>query len=174
MAKTLTPYFSDVHIDPHPYKDGVYVVDGVLEYIWQVDGVTNKFALPGNFAFDGASVPSWATLLSDILPGIDKIETFGRHVKAAAFHDYVWMYKGRIPAGVHIAHINGQWVDVAYKDGKPVWTFSTSNKFFARHLQELGVGKWTRRAMYHAVNSFIGRINWWRGKLPADARPKKL
>lgn len=172
----MKPYFSDVHIDPHPYKNGVYVIDGVLEYTWQIDGVTQTFTLPRNFEFDGASVPSWATFLSDILPGIDKIETFGRHVKAAAFHDFIWMYKGRLPEGVHTAHLDGGWKDVAYdhNTGKPVWTFKTSNKLFAKHLRELGVGKWTRRAMYHAVNSFIGRINWLRGKLPEDARPKRI
>ena len=169
-------YFSDVHIDPHPYKSGTYVIDGQLTYTWQIEGVTQNLILPHGFEFDGASVPSWATLLSDILPFVDKIETFGQHIKAAAFHDYIWMYKGRLPEGAHIAHIDGKWVDAAYNanSGKPVWNFSTSNKLFARHLRELGIGAGTRRAMYWAVSSPVGYWNWRTGNVPDDARPKKL
>lgn len=169
-------YFSQVHIDPHPYKNGTYVIDGVLEYTWKVNGVTQRLTLPRNFEFDGASVPSWATFLSDVLPFVDKIETFGRHVKAAAFHDFIWMYKGRLPEGCHVAHLDGVWKDVAYdfNTGKPVWGFTTSNKLFSRHLRELGISAGTRRAMYWAVSSPIGYINWRTGRVPDDARPKKL
>lgn len=173
---SIVGYFSQVHIDPHPYKNGVYVIDGVLEYTWQIKGITQTLTLPRGFEFDGASIPSWATFLSDVLPFVEKIETFGRHVKAAAFHDYIWMYKGRLPAGVHTAHMDGGWKDVAYDlhTGKPVWTFSESNRLFSRHLRELGIPAGTRRAMYWAVSSPIGYWNWRTGKLPEDARGKQL
>lgn len=165
--------FNDPRYKPMPKN--LILLREDLTYIYEVNGITNRLTIPAGFIFDGASVPSWATWLSAALPWFDTIYPFGDHLFAAAFHDKIWQYKGRMPLGFHQSHINGQWVDAAYgSDGKPVWTFTTSNKLFARHLRELGVGKKERRAMYLAVASPIGRWNWWRGKLPEDARPAIL
>lgn len=155
----------------NPYPNNLIIIEGPLEYTWQVDGVTNRFTIPSGFVFDGASIPLWATLITKLLPFFQTIYPYGIHLKAAAFHDYIWMYKGRLPAGIHVKHVGGQWVDAAYgDDGKPVWTFKTSNKLFARHLRELGVGKKERRTMYLAVSTPIGWWNWRTGSLPVDAR----
>ena len=160
--------FNDPTIIPLPRN--LLLIRESLVYTWEVDGVTNRFTLPAGFIYDGASIPSWATWLSAALPWFETIYPYGIHVRAAAFHDFIWMYKGRLPKGAHVKHVGGQWVEAAYTDdGKPVWTFTSSNKLFARHLRELGVGIKERRAMYLAVASPIGRWNWWRGKLPDDA-----
>lgn len=163
----------------HPIDNNLIEIVGTLTYDWDYKGVANRLTLPENFTFDGASIPAWATLLMDVLPFLDTVYPFGVHAKAAAFHDYIWMYRGRMPEGFHMAKLDGQWVDAAYKrDGKDtgerVWTFSTSNKLFCRQLRELGVGKAERRAMYWAVSSPIGYWNWRRGGVPDDARPKEL
>jgi len=146
-----------------------------LVYTWAVNGVPNRLTVPAGYIFDGASIPIVGVVISAVLPWFDTIYPYGDHLFATAFHDYIWQYKGRLPAGAHTADINRQWVDAAYdKDGKPVWYFTASNKLFARHLRELGVGKKERRTMYLAVSTPIGYINWLTGGVPEDARPKRL
>lgn len=169
----MTGRFNDPRISPIDNK--YYELKEDLRYTWSINGVINTITIKAGFVFDGASIPAWATMLMWLLPFLHEIHPFGSHVRAAVVHDYIWMYKGRMPVGFHMAHINGEWVDAAYNaDGMPVWTFKTSNKLFARHLRELGVSKADRRAMYLAVASPIGWFNWLRGKVPSDARPKKL
>lgn len=177
--------FSKAHCDPILHdgkkffgllktKKQMYRIIGRLSYTWEMIGVVNRLTLPDGFEFDGASVPAWATWLSDALPFTDRVDPFGSSWQAAAFHDFIWKYKGRLPEGVHVAHLDGQWKDVAFdfNTGKPIWTFKTSNKLFARHLRELGISTVTRRAMYLAVSSPVGWYNWITGKLPSDARRK--
>jgi len=134
-------------------------------------GYTNQLTLPQGFEFDGASIPNVAIILTILLPFVDRIDPIGQHWKAAAFHDYIWWYKGLLPYGFHMAKIGDTYVDAAFDEqGKPRWTFKTSNKLFARHLRESGIGKATRRAMYAAVNNWFAKRGWKAGDLPTDAR----
>lgn len=153
----------------------MYQIQGQLTYDWQIDGVDYRLTLPDGFTFDGASIPTWAIWLSDILFFTDTIEHYGTHWPAAACHDLGFMYRGRLPEGALTKKVNGEWVDAAYgDDGKPLFGFKEWNKLFARQLRELGIGKGTRRAMYLAVASPAGWLSWITGKVPDNARPKRL
>lgn len=157
-------------------KNEVELLDDFV-YKWYFRGELNRFVIKKGYKCDGASIPLWATLITRILPWFDTIYPFGQHLQAAFPHDKIWEYRGLLPEGIHMRldRHTGEWVDAAYDpDGNPVWTMKTSNKFFARHLRELEVGKKERRAMFLAVDSFFGWLNWRSGKLPDDARPKKL
>ena len=148
-----------------------------LVYRWEINGVENRLTVPVGTISDGASIPVWATFVTAILPGFETIYPYGVHLFATFVHDIIWKYRGQLPVGMH-QYFNKQtqkWEDAAYnKEGHPIWTFKTSNKLLARHLRELKVGKKERRAMFLAVSSPIGWWNWRTGKLPNDARPKKL
>jgi len=112
-----------------------------------------------------------------VLPWFETIHPMGAHWKAAAFHDWNWMYKGRVPVGCYDVAFNDQWVDIMQvpqlaakvKDGQ-VWTFESSNRLFGRHLKELGIGWKERDTMQWAVGTFIAKRNWHKGEIPNDAR----
>lgn len=146
-------------------------------YLWEADGVRQRFTVHAGQVFDGASIPAFATFLTWLVPGFDTIYPMGNHVYAALVHDKIWEYRGRLPEGIHKKELpNGDLVDAVYNEkGSPVWTMSTSNRLFARMLREDGVGKKERRAMYAAVQyTPMAWWAWYSGKLPDDARPKKL
>ena len=159
-----------------PYPGNKYQLVEDFEYIWVNNGVKHKLKVPAGQIWDGASIPLTATVLTKILPGFETIYPMGMHAYATLGHDYIWEYKGRLPEGAYEVQTSQGWVDARYdKKGKPVWTFKTSNKLFARMLREDGVGTKERRAMYLAVQ--YTPIAWWKwktGKLPEDAGPKRM
>jgi hypothetical protein len=136
-----------------------------LVYTYDLDGETYRLTVEAGYPSDGASIPSGAIWLSDKLWFTDKIESFGIHWPATFFHDRIWDDENPLPEGFcqRLDKATGEWVNMpnTKPNGKKVWDFKASNKLFARQLRELGASKGTRRTMYHSVNSFIGRLNYW-------------
>jgi hypothetical protein len=156
----------------------MYELTDDLYYTWHHEGFTRRIKVPKGFPYDGASIPVWGTFLTWVLPWFETIHPMGAHWKAAAFHDFIWMYQGRVPVGCYDVYYNEQWVDItqvpqlaAKVKGGQVWTFKSSNRLFGRHLKELGIGKKERNTMEWAVGTFIAKRNWHKGKIPSDARP---
>lgn len=157
-----------------PIDHNLFRLEEDFIYEWTLEETPQKITIKSGFEFDGASIPEIGTTITWLLPWFETIYPMGKHIYAALIHDFIWKYKGRIPLNSHQMLINNEWVDAGYdKDGKLIWTFTTSNKLFARMLREDGVGKRERRAMFLTVQSPVGYWNWIAGKLPEDARPKK-
>lgn len=160
-----------------PIEDNRFKTLGDFVYEWEINGVKQRITIKAGQIFDGASIPAFATFMTWALPGFDTIYPMGQHIYAALVHDKIWEYRGRLPEGLHQKQLaNGEWVDAAYDSkGKPVWTRTASNKLFIRMLREDGVPKKERRAMYLAVQyTPFAWFNWRTGKLPKDARPKRI
>jgi hypothetical protein len=178
-----------IHNEPqvYPVKGNLYEIREPLWYVWTIDGVTQKLIVPASkekpFRFDGASIPVWATFLTWLIPGLKTIYPMGIHIYDTAFHDFTWLYKGRVPLGTHLVRkitpVSPEWRRVYpgnpetiehWIDAQHVWTFTETNRLFGRQLKEDGVGPNERNVMKDVVESPIGRFNFNRGKLPADAR----
>lgn len=170
-------YFSpSATIRPLPHN--MYELTDDLFYTWHADGFTRRIKVPKGFPYDGASIPVWGTFITWVLPWFETIHPMGAHWKAAAFHDWSWMYKGRVPFGTYDVFVGDKWVDISYVPqlynqvkGGMVWTFESSNRLFGRHLKELGIGKKERNTMEWAVGTWFAKRRWNEGQVPEDARP---
>lgn len=164
----------------HPTKPGktLYRLTEDFVYAWTAQGTKQRITIKAGFEWDGASIPEIATFVTWLIPWFETIQPMGKHAYASLLHDYLWMYRGQLPVGVHEYLCgDGRWRDAAYNalTGEPVWDYHSSNRLFLRVLGEDGVGKAERDAMYAAVNyTLTSRWMWRSGKLPDDARPAKL
>ena len=167
------------HNEPQiiPIEGNMYRLLEDFVYIWTINGNPQRITIKKGFEFDGASISLLGTVVTALLPGFQTIYPMGLHIYATLVHDFIWMYKGRLPEGVHERLLeDGTWVDAAYKpNGKRVWTMKTSNKLFIRMLREDKVGMKERRAMYISVQYTPNALwAWHSGKVPEDGRPKRL
>lgn len=169
-------YFSpNATIRPLPHN--MYELTDDLFYTWHFDGFTRRIKVPKGFPYDGASIPEFGTFITWLLPWFETIHPMGAHWRATAFHDFIWMYQGRIPVGCYDVLYHGEWVDIGLvpefaakiKNGQ-VFTFESSNRLFGRHLKEDGIGRNERNTMEWSVNTPIGKRNWRKGTIPDDAR----
>lgn len=168
--------FSTCFVSELPHN--MYKTTHDLYYIWAAEGYIRRIKVPKGFPFDGASIPEMGTFITWVLPWFETIYPMGAHWKATAFHDFIWLYKGRIPLGTYEVLINNEWVEIekvpelACKivQGQ-VFTFESSNRLFGRMLRDLNYPQKERRTMVWAVGTFIGRRNWNKGIVPDDARP---
>lgn len=164
-------YFSDTTFKPLAHN--LYQLRDDLYYTWQAEGYMRRIKVPKGFIFDGASIPMVGTFITWVLPWYETIYPMGAHWRADCFHDWNWMYRGRVPVGTYDLFVDGKWVDIGevikLENGQ-AWTFDSSNRLYGRMLKEDGIGKKERNTMQWAVGTPIGKMNWNKGKLPDDAR----
>lgn len=89
-----------------------------------------RIQVPSGFRMDLASIPRVLTWLFPV---------HGRYTRAAVVHDWLYANKGIVPAGIFLR--------------------ADADKIFLDAMKELGVGWFTRQAMYRAVR-LGGWINW--------------
>lgn len=168
--------FSTCYIAELPHN--MYKLTHDLYYTWYAEGYVRRLKVPQGFPFDGASINELGTFITWVIPWFETIHPMGAHWKATAFHDWIWMYQGRIPVGYYDILVGDKWVDIeqvpelAYKvvDGK-VFDFHSSNRLFGRMLKDLDYPEKERRTMVWAVGTIFGKRNWKKGTIPLDARP---
>lgn len=123
-------------------------------YFWQHANTQFRITVPIGFKYNGASVPRICWSITGLRPD-------GLIRAAATLHDFLYRYKGRLPANtlhrevkLHALKTAPEWVEL----NQP-WTRKNADKLFARVMREAGVPKIQRRMAYLAVR-LVGRFYW--------------
>jgi hypothetical protein len=135
-----------------PVAERLYRLAQEYIYAWEKQTRTEKataaarIVVPVGFLYDGASVPRVAWTLSGVLPD-------GLIRAAALVHDWLYRYKGRLPAGSY------QYRDQAgnWQDYYAAWSRKDADRLFGRMMREAGMSKRRRRLAYRTVRWF----GWW-------------
>lgn len=148
-------------------RDDVYELLEDFLYEWEKDGSSYRIVAHEGFRFDGASIP-WA--VQPIIGG-----RWALGLGPPCIHDLLYRSGGDFSANPHGTHevqvgivvagaavgsglIAGpaalRWQDVGFQ-----WSRSAADRLFGRHMREVGVARWRRRAAYRAVQLF-GRGSW--------------
>lgn len=134
-------------------------------YTWRHELDVFRLILEEGFVFNGASIPWLAE------PIIGDKWALGKY--PPGFHDALYQCGGdlskqplcrcQVRRGVHVAVGSGILpagpAEVVWEDVGHVWTRKAADRLFGRHMRELGVPPWKRRAAYLAVR-LAGRGSW--------------
>ena len=134
-------------IEPHPTKIGYYVLLESFTYKWTGAGFGRKIVVPKGFVFDLASVPRIFWTPTGISP--DRLRW-----TAPLIHDFLYEYKGKLPAGSYLWLPRGKW-----EKDKTQWTRKNADRLFCRIMREDGISRFKRRMAYRAVR-LGGWIAW--------------
>ena len=107
----------------------------------------NKIVVKQGFRWDGASVPK-------ILWGLG-FKPDGDHRAAALVHDFIYIYKGKLPEGSMLSSYDDKKEQVQYGS----FSRKDSDRMFGRMMREAGVPKFRRTLMKWAVQLF-GWLYW--------------
>jgi len=115
--------------------------------------VENKLTVPKGFRWDGASVPRflwWLGFWPD-----------GKHRAAALVHDFIYIYKGKLPAEYFKAQYEGHTFHPQYGS----FSRKDCDRLFRKMMRDGGVAEWRVQIMFYAVRWFGGfywkdGINW--------------
>lgn len=120
-----------------------YITDEEYTYDHKEGDKHYRFIVPEGFKYDGASVPRIYWTIVGFLP-----DGLGR--AAALIHDYIYVYKGKIPKGhLLVKDDSGQWVEYQGE-----WIRKRADKLFLSLLIKGGVPKIRRNLAYWAVKGF--------------------
>jgi hypothetical protein len=139
---------------PHniPVSEDEYELAHDYSYQWRHKGDSYRIFIAKGFRYDGASVPRIVWTLSGLTPD-------GLLRAASLVHDFIYIHKGRMPAGSwqKECFIDGrrEWIDVG-----TVWKRAHADKIFGIILKESGVSAYRRTLALTAVKMFGG--TYWR------------
>jgi|GEM_PF-3366217 len=148
-------------------KKNYYVLTKEYSYTWDLCGyiseggesrkmvkvgkekivVENQLTIPKGFRWDGASVPSflwWLGFWPD-----------GKHRAAALVHDFIYIYKGKLPAEYFKAKYEGHPLHSQYGS----FSRKDCDRLFKKMMKDAGVCKCKRYLMFLAVRWF-GSFYW--------------
>lgn len=111
-------------------------------YTWTgPDKKDRSIFIKAGLIYDGASVPRLAWTFSGLTPD-------GTHRAASLVHDYLYIYRGKLPEGSYLRRDNGEWVALIAE-----WPRKQADKIFARIMRESGVPSHRRKLAYIAVRA---------------------
>lgn len=135
------------------------------EYRWEHGGLLHRIQVDAGTIYDGASIPllaqpftggKWGLGLGPPLPH----DLFYRSGGDLGKLDYArHQIYGTLRFGPPVAPALVGPAIYGWKDAGVPWTRSEVDRLFARHMRELGVGRFRRRSAYRMVQLF-GRGSW--------------
>lgn len=138
-----------------------FVLNEPFIYHWRIEAsnadrhnqrypIDSWIIVKAGFRWDGASVPK-------LFRGLG-FATDGKHRAAALIHDFIYVNKGKLPAGSMYSTYDG------FKDQIQYGTFSRfdADRLFFRMMGQAGVNKTRKKLMWFAVSKF-GWIYWQDG-----------
>lgn len=138
-----------------------YILQEEYSYTWRKDiassdanqatYIDNKIVVPKGFRWDGASVPKAFWRLG--------FDPDGSHRAAALIHDFVYIYKGKMPTGSFYAkYEHAQHWEV----NSGSFSRKDADRLFGKIMKESKVKSFTRKVMKFAVSKF-GWMYWQDG-----------
>jgi hypothetical protein len=143
--------FPPDHPNLQPVPKG-YKFDEDWAYEWLVLGHKRRLLVPKLTESDGASVPRILWTITGITPD-------GLVRAAAAVHDMLYRFGGRLPPGWLLEIKGDEWVTLV---DMQVYTRRDADRLFARIMRDAGVPKWKRRLAFLGVR-LGGYWSWVEG-----------
>lgn len=135
-----------------------YILFEDYGYTWELDAfdaddnmkkctVKTELTVRSGFRWDGASVPKFLWRLG--------FHPDGPHRAAALIHDFIYVHKGKLPAGSMVSNYPGATDQIQHGS----FSRTDADRLFGRMMKEAGVSRTKRKLMQWGVTWF-GWIYW--------------